>query len=243
MKKVITRIFALVMVTALVIVGIAYASAKGSSDSSEYYVNDLANVFSNEEKTKMLEVSTHMAEEYSIDFIIATIDTLGNSNISQYAEKYFETGNVGTLILFEKDNNEVHIECSEHLKELVDIEEFAKLIEEYAVPAFGKGEYGSGVIELQTWLINYIMSDSYKVLVQEKVIVTEPEPAETSAEEKVDDRVTVTSTTTDSNITSETSNIFENPAVLCVLLVLIALLLIRSYIWYHTIREGKAHVR
>lgn len=242
MKKVITRIFALVMVTAMVIVGIAYASANGSNDSTEYYVNDLANVFSNEEKTKMLEVSTHMAEEYSIDFIIATIDTLGNSNISQYAEKYFETGNVGALILFEKNNNEIHIECSEHLKELVDTEEFAKLIEEYAVPAFGKGEYGSGVIELQTWLINYIMSDSYKVLVQEKVIVTESEPVETSVE-KEEDRITVTSTTNDSNITSETSNIFENHIVLCVFLVLLVLLLIRSYIWYHTIRDGKAHVR
>lgn len=243
MKKVITRIFALVMVVAMVIAGIAYASVKGSSDSTEYYVNDLANVFSSEEKTKMLEVSTYMAEEYGIDFFVATIDTLENSNISQYTEKYFEAGNVGALILLEKDNNKVNIECSEHLNELVSDEEITKLVEEYAVPAFGKGEYGSGVIELQTWLINYIMSDSYKVLVQKKVIAIEPKLVETSVEEKVDDRVTVATGTTDSNITSETSNIFENPAVLCVFLVLIALLLIRSYIWYHTIRDGKAHIR
>lgn len=82
----------------------------------------------------------------------------------------------------EKDNNKVHIECSEHFNELVSIEEIAKLIEEYAVPPFEKGEYGSGVIELQTWLINYIMSDSYKVLIQENVIATESKPIKTGVD-------------------------------------------------------------
>lgn len=248
MKKTFTRLLTLVMVSLMIVASFAYAAAKVPNSTSDYYVNDFAKVFSDEDKAKMLEVSKHMNEEYNINFVISTIESLEDMDIAQYAElmyeKYFKAEEIGAVILFVKEDCNVFIKLSNEIAEITNAEEVEKLITEYAVPAFENKDYSSGVYNLQMELINYIMSDSYRVLIQKNIVSNTTEQIEVETKAKVEDKITVDSNLENNfNITSDVGNIFTNRYVLMIFGVLIVLLLLRCLIWYHAIREGRSHVK
>lgn len=185
MKNAVTRCLALVMLLLMVVTMTAFATEKVGNTDAMRFVNDSVNVLSTEAKNTLVEVSQKMAEEYGMQIFISTFEDLSGVDVQAMEKEYLEEDALGVIILLGTDDNEVLIGFDNKMMEYVSGEEIESLIAEYAIPNFAKKEYGNGMIELQKWLVNYIMTDIYPKVGQP--LLKEAESIDASSMKKSED--------------------------------------------------------
>lgn len=185
MKNAVTRCLALVMLLLMVVTMTAFATENVENADAMSFVNDSVNVFSADAKNTLVGVSQKMAEEYGMQIFISTFENLSGVDVQAMEKEYFEEDALGVLILLGTDDNELLIGFADKMMEYVSKEEIESLIAEYAIPNFAKKDYGNGMIELQKWLVNYIMSDIYPKVGQP--LVKEAESIDVSSTKKSED--------------------------------------------------------
>lgn len=185
MKNAVTRCLALVMLLLMVVTMTAFATEDVENADAMSFVNDSVNVLSADAKNTLVGVSQKMTEEYGMQIFISTFENLSGVDVQAMEKEYFEEDALGVLILLGTDDNELLIGFADKMMEYVSKEEIESLIAEYAIPNFAKKEYGNGMIELQKWLVNYIMSDIYPKVGQP--LVKEAESIDASSTKKSED--------------------------------------------------------
>lgn len=66
------------------------------SASSDFYVNDFANVFSTDEKARLMDNAITLSNEYDgIQLVITTIESLGDNTIESYALDMYNQYGIG----------------------------------------------------------------------------------------------------------------------------------------------------
>ena len=85
--------------------------------TSEFYVNDYANILSNETESYIIKVNESLYSQTESQVVVVTVQDLGEKNIEEYATELFRTYGIGDknkdnglLILLALEERKIRVE-------------------------------------------------------------------------------------------------------------------------------------
>jgi len=137
------------------------------------YVNDYANILSDEVKAKLTGLSAEIENKTTSQLAVLTIDTTSPLDIETYAVKLFEKWGIGrkgknngVLILVAVKDRAVRIEVGYGLEGAIPDALAKNIIEKSIIPFFKNSDYNSGVLQGAAVVSNLIASE-YNVKISE----------------------------------------------------------------------------
>ena len=128
--------------------------------TQEFYVNDFADVLTEEEEKQMLEKAVNLAsEELGIQVVVTTIKSLEGESIENYAhEMYNQYGigkdDMGVLILLSTGDRDTRIELGTAMEAYITDSKAGRLLDKHAIPHFKEDKFNSGLLEVQSAVID-----------------------------------------------------------------------------------------
>ena len=152
--------------------------------TSDFYVNDFACLFTEEEKASMMERAIELEEEYGgIQVVVTTVKTLddclieeGEKDIEQIAYAMFKQygigqDDMGILILFASEDRIMRIETGYQMQTYITDAKAVELRDKYGMEYFRNNQFVEGIISLQKATISEIKSEvpqDWKPLIGDK---------------------------------------------------------------------------
>lgn len=143
-----------------------FASTEIPDRTPGLYVNDFADVLSEEEEQVLYDNAKKLHDEYNkTQVVVSTVDNTGDMETSDYAFEMYNKykigkGSRGLLILFSKgegaDHKGIFIATGKAMEAYITDSKAGRFIDNYAMPYFEKEEYAQGLISLQTEIISEI---------------------------------------------------------------------------------------
>lgn len=139
-----------------------FAKANIPSATSDFYVNDFANIFSADEKIRLIDNAVTLSDEHDgIQIVITTVESLDGDSIESYAlEMYNQYGigkdDMGLLILLSTGDRQIRVEVGKAMESYINDSKAGRFIDEYAIPSLKKNKFNEGLINLQEALISEI---------------------------------------------------------------------------------------
>lgn len=144
---------------------VAFAKPNIPSATSDFYVNDFANVFSTDEKVRLIDNAVTLSDEHDgIQVVVSTVESLDGNTIENYAlEMYNQYGigknDMGLLILLSTGDRQIRIEVGKAMESYINDSKAGRFIDKYAIPSLKENNFNEGLINLQEALINQIVKD------------------------------------------------------------------------------------
>jgi uncharacterized membrane protein YgcG len=116
-------------------------------------VNDFASLIPEREERMMKNISREILQKTGTAIVIATVDTVGDSDYDTYAKElynYWGIGkkgvNKGVLILLTKKERKIRIELGYGVMRILPDELVGQILDDHVVPFLKKGDYGKGLL-------------------------------------------------------------------------------------------------
>jgi uncharacterized protein len=116
------------------------------------FVNDFANVLSQEDKTELENTLINFKNESGDEIVVVTVPSLGDETIDTYAVKLFEEWQIGQkakdnglLLLAAMNDRKVRIEVGYGLEGDITDALSSQIIRNTITPAFKNGNYAQGI--------------------------------------------------------------------------------------------------
>lgn len=141
---------------------VAFAAPSIPEATSDFYVNDFAGVFSEEEKLSLMDRAVDLANTTDgIQVVISTVTSLDGNTVEDYANamyNQYEIGrnDMGLLILLSTGDRKVRVEVGKAMEAYFNDAKAGRFIDNYAIPKLKDNKFNEGLISLQTELINEI---------------------------------------------------------------------------------------
>ena len=156
----------LVMLMVFLIPQMVFASTEIPTQTSEFYINDFADVLTDEEEKIMLHNAEALEDEYEgTQIVVTTVPNTGNMEVDDYSFEMYDKykigkDSMGILILFSNgegtDHRSIYVATGKGMEAYITDSRAGKFIDKYAMPYFEKEEYSDGLIALQTELIKEV---------------------------------------------------------------------------------------
>jgi uncharacterized protein len=137
------------------------------------YVNDYANILSNETKVKLITLFTEIENKTTSQLAVLTIDTTSPFDIETYAVRLFEKWGIGqkgkdngVLILIAVKDRAIRIEVGYGLEGVIPDALAKNIIEKSIIPFFKKGDYNAGILQGAA-IIGKLIAGEYNVEISE----------------------------------------------------------------------------
>lgn len=131
------------------------------SATSQFYVNDFADIIDEESEKEMQETAEALAEESDgIQVVVTTVQTVGDADPAEYTvHMYNEYGigknNMGVLILLSVETRDIQIRLGDNMTKYLS-DRKAGEIRDVGIPYFQKDQFGKGLYEMQKATIKHI---------------------------------------------------------------------------------------
>lgn len=128
--------------------------------TQEFYVNDFADVLTDEEEKQMLDKAVNLAsEELGIQVVVTTIKSLDGESIENYAhDMYNQYGigkdDMGVLILLSTEDRDTRIELGTAMEAYITDSKAGRILDQYAIPHFKENKFNSGLVSVQGAVID-----------------------------------------------------------------------------------------
>jgi uncharacterized protein len=161
LKGMFATILTLLIILQLTVVGFA---ATIPSATSNFYVNDFADVFTSEEEQKLMEKAVSLADNYNgIQVVITTVKSLEGDDIESYAYNMYNKygigkDDMGVLILMSTGDRKSRVEVGKNMEAYINDAKAGRLMDKYAIPYLKENKFNEGLINLQEKLINEIIT-------------------------------------------------------------------------------------
>ena len=169
MKKRIKSFGTLILVfIAILLVSLPAFAASVPAATTDFYVNDFANVFDSEEKEKLVNNAVALANEYDgVQVVITTIKSLDGETVEDYAyDMYNEYGigkdDMGILILLATQDRKIRVEIGKAMEGYINDSKAGRLMDKHAIPYLKENKFNDGLINLQEALITEIKAEILK---------------------------------------------------------------------------------
>lgn len=129
--------------------------------TSQFYVNDFADIIDEESEKEMQERAEALAEESDgIQVVVTTVQTIGEANPVEYTvDMYNEYGigknNMGVLIMLSVETRDIQIRLGDNMTKYLS-DRKAGEIRDIGIPYFQKDEFGKGLYEMQKATIKHL---------------------------------------------------------------------------------------
>ena len=167
--------------------------------TSDFYVNDFAGVFTEDQKAKLMDNAVTFAEETGgIQVVITTVETLKDAVIedgettgsytfaevgySMFAQYGIGKNDMGILILFSPGDREVRIDTGYQMQAYITDAASGKILDDYGMEYFSKDQFAEGLIAVQEGTIAEI-KERVPSNWQESLVGAEPQETEKTEEE------------------------------------------------------------
>jgi len=139
-----------------------FAAATIPEATTDFYVNDFANVFTDEEKTSLMNNAVKLANESDgIQVVISTVKSLEGDTVENYAlNMYNKYGigkdDMGLLILLSTEDRQVRVEVGRAMEGYINDAKAGRFIDKYAISYLKDNKFNEGLISLQNAFIEEI---------------------------------------------------------------------------------------
>lgn len=166
MKRTVKRyvlILFVVFVVSSFVCGTAFA-ATIPEHTSNFYVNDFAGVFTDEQTKVMMDKAVKLCEEHDgVQVVIATVPSLDGETVENYANQMYNKykigkDSMGVLVLMSVNDRKIRVEVGRTMQVYIPDSKAAKLMNTYAIPKLKQDKFAEGLMDLQDALIIQIKS-------------------------------------------------------------------------------------
>ena len=120
--------------------------------TSEFYVNDYADILSDETEEYIVNHSNALNEKTKAQIVVVTVDNLGGRDIESYATELFrkfgigdKNENNGLLLLLAKDERKFRVEVGYGLENVLTDGLTGRYQDEYIIPYLKNNEWDNGI--------------------------------------------------------------------------------------------------
>ena len=154
----------------ILILGVFQASAVFAKDNipsatSDFYVNDFANIFSADEKTRLMDNAVKLSDEHNgIQVVVTTVESLNGDTIENYALNMYNLygigkDDMGLLILLSTGDRQIRVEVGKAMEAYITDAKAGRFIDKYAIPSLKENKFDEGLINLQEAVISQIVAN------------------------------------------------------------------------------------
>ena len=147
MKKILAVIFA-----AICFLGVQNASAI-VAQTSDFYVNDAANVLSEDTERFIMEHSVALAEQTKAQIVVVTVPNLEGMSLEEYATTLFRQYgigdaelNKGVLMLLALEERQSRIEVGYGLEGRLTDGKTGRIQDDYMIPYYKDNDFNNGIL-------------------------------------------------------------------------------------------------
>ena len=134
--------------------------------TSEYYINDYAQVLTPETKEYILNNSNALCEKTKAQIVVVTINSLEGRDISEYSLELFRSWGIGDkklnnglLILLSIEDREIKIDVGDGLEGRINDSKAGRFLDEYSGPYFKSNDWDTGIKTLYSALLEEVYSE------------------------------------------------------------------------------------
>ncbi len=144
------------------------AAAEIPSPTSDFYVNDYADVLSEEAEQEIQNHAVSLANETTAQVCVLTIDSLDGEDISEYSVKVFRAwgigdkdANNGVLILLSVGDREMWITTGYGVEGTLTDVRLGQFRDTYAIPHYSNDDFDEGTLQLFNAIVNELRVEEY----------------------------------------------------------------------------------
>ena len=132
-----------------------FAKAKIPTQTTEFYVNDFADVLTESQEKELVKKAKNYADSNNgIQVVITTVKSLDGETLEYYAhDMYNQYGigkdDMGVLILLSTGDRDIRMEIGTAMEAYINDAKAGRMIDMYAIEHFKNDEFAEGLIELQ----------------------------------------------------------------------------------------------
>lgn len=131
--------------------------------TSEFYVNDFADVIDSDAESEMLSRSVTLEQKTSAQVVTVTVASLNGEEISDYATEIGRSWGVGSeendngiVILLSKSEREVYIAVGYGLEGALPDSKTGRIIDNYGLKYLKEDDFSEGLLEISKAIVNEI---------------------------------------------------------------------------------------
>lgn len=151
-KNVIKKIKLIFFIILSFVLFFNFVKAGVVSPTTEFYVNDYADVLSEETKTHIMNMNVELEQKTGAQVVVVTINTLNGEAIETYATRLFrefgigdKTKNNGLLLLLVVNDRESRIEVGYGLEGALPDGKTGRIQDEYMIPYYSNNNWDEGI--------------------------------------------------------------------------------------------------
>ncbi len=134
--------------------------------TSEFYINDFANVLSNETKKYILDNSATLCEKTKAQVVVVTVNSLDGKDLDDFSLELFRSWKIGDkdlnnglLILLSINDRKVKVEVGTGLEGRINDSKAGRFLDDYSVPYFKNDDWDTGIKNLYSALMSEVYSE------------------------------------------------------------------------------------
>lgn len=141
--------------------------------TSNFYVNDFAGVFTDEQIKVMMDKAVKLCEEHDgAQVVITTVQSLDGETVENYANQMYNKykigkDSMGVLVLMSVNDRKIRVEVGRNMQVYIPDSKAAKLMNTYAIPKLKQDKFAEGLMDLQNALITQIKASLSGTIVED----------------------------------------------------------------------------
>ena len=160
-----TKTFFVLLIAVIVCISnfsLISAAATIPEATPEFYVNDFANILSEEDESILMNNALTLATENDgIQVVVSTIESLNGDTVENYATQMYNKygigkNDMGILILLSTGDRQIRVEVGKAMEGYINDSKAGRFMDKYAIPYLKENKFNEGIISLQTAFINEI---------------------------------------------------------------------------------------
>lgn len=149
-KKIIIFLITIIIIVGNCLFNNSYAIV---SKTNEFYINDSANIISNETENYIINVNKKLYKQTGAQIVVVTVNNLENKSIEEYAIELFRSykigdkeKNNGILFLVAVEERKTRIEVGYGLEGRITDGKSGRILDDYVIPYFKDNKWDDGII-------------------------------------------------------------------------------------------------
>lgn len=163
-RKIATRISLILCIIVLFTV----FSGSVPSHTTDFYVNDFADVLSEETKSHIMSTAVQLENETTAQVVVLTVESLDGKEISDFAVETFRSWGIGdkeknngVLILLSVNDREMWVTTGYGVEGTLTDARLGQLRDIYAIPYYSNDDFDTGTKLLFDAIVNELRTEEY----------------------------------------------------------------------------------
>ncbi len=137
--------------------------------TADFYVNDYAGIFTEQQRTELLEAARALDRETTAQLVVLTVKTTGGQEISEYALEVGRNWGIGSkdkdngvLLVLATEDRTVYVSVGYGLEGALPDSKVGRLLDQYAMPSYRENNFADGTSRM-FWALNNEIRTEYGV--------------------------------------------------------------------------------